>query len=101
MTENRTAEWHLDRRVTVALIVALILNAVATALLVPGLDSRVGENEKDIARNTRFIEQDRRELSGVASSLASMNATLAALVSEVSRLANRLDNHNSPNEPRR
>jgi septal ring factor EnvC (AmiA/AmiB activator) len=97
VTGDRTAEWHLDRRVTVALIVALILNAVATALLVPGLDSRVGENEKDIARNTRFIEQDRRELSGVASSLASMNATLAALVVEVGRLADRLDSHPGAN----
>ncbi len=101
MSGGSASEWHLDRRVILALIVALMLNAGATALLVPGLDSRVGENEKDIARNSRFIEQDQRELSGVASSLASMNATLAALVSEVSRLANRLDNQKGARELRR
>jgi hypothetical protein len=93
MTKDRTADWHLDRRVTVALIVALILNAGATVLLVPGLASRVTEAEKDIARNARLIERDQRDMTGMVSSLASVNATLAALVNEVGRLADRLENH--------
>lgn len=42
-------DWHLDRRVPIALIVSLILQTVILGMWVGGIQERVARNERDIA----------------------------------------------------
>lgn len=47
MTDEQRREWHLDRKVTVGLIIALIMHAATSIWWASDLTSRVKQMEQD------------------------------------------------------
>ena len=74
------------------LIAAFLLQFGSTVWWVANIDIEVKSHRTDITDNTRRIDELSRDANGVAVGLAGVRATLAALVVQVERLNNRLDN---------
>lgn len=89
---GETREWHLDRRVTVTLILALLLNAGSLAWWAATMDARLLSAENRIEMNARRIEDGRREMATVGRELAAIGANIETLVEQVKELNRRLNN---------
>lgn len=57
MILQNTGEWHLEKKVTISIIVALLMNAGASVWWASRLDATVSRHETQIADNTRGIER--------------------------------------------
>ena len=91
MVSKERTEWHLDRRVTLALIGTLLLQAMMTGWWAASMDGRVTVNEQRIATNTRHIEEGRREMGNVGRDLARIGANIETLVEQVRQMNQRLN----------
>ena len=74
------------------LISAFLLQFGSTVYWVASIDIEVKSSRTEIIKNTRRIDELSRDANGVAVGLAGVRATLSALVTQVERLNNRLDN---------
>ncbi len=84
MTEaNREKEWHLDRKVTLSLIAALLINAGATVWFAAQLDQRVTEIEE---KQSRFLVVPQRltrvetQVDGVREDLSRIEGKLDRII---------------------
>jgi hypothetical protein len=81
------ASWHLDRRVPIALIAAILVQTAAFGFWVGGLVARVGQVERWQAENAR-----------VDARLAVLEAQTGAIVRILERLETRMLAGRSPSD---
>ena len=91
MTTNETSEtgrnmggWHLDRRVPIALIVAIIMQTSAGIWWVANVEARIVSNERAITT----IQNDAKD---GPSRLARIEVQLESIRSTLLRVENRID----------
>lgn len=69
MTENKQ-EWHLDRKVTLGLIVALLANACGSVWWAAKLDTTVSHHEQKIVTMAASVNQLSTQQNSVNENLA-------------------------------
>lgn len=87
--EDRRAEWHLDRRVTIALIAALLAHGAGTVWWASRLTSTVETHSARLAEIDTERREQRRYTGQVDDRLARLEERLAQqtdLLREVRRL---------------
>lgn len=83
--EQKVKEWHLDRKVTLALIVALLANAGATVWWASRLEQRVTAIEGQQSRpfqNTERIVRVEAQLDNAVRSLARIEEKLDRVIED-------------------
>ena len=80
MTEEQRREWHLDRKVTVGLIVALVMHAGTSIWWASDLTSRVKQ-----------IEQDQREASDMPERITRVETQVEGNREYLKRIEDKLD----------
>lgn len=78
--QQREEEWHLDRKVTLSLIIALFLNAAATVWFAAQLEARVSTLE---LKDSRDIDTPQR--------IARVEARVDSLRDYLLRIEDKLD----------
>jgi uncharacterized coiled-coil protein SlyX len=73
MTELRR-EWHLDRKVTLGIIAALLANAASSIWWASSLDYTVQSHSVKIAAHDKEIEDMQNKASGLVERLARIEA---------------------------
>ena len=77
---ERVKEWHLDRKVTISLILALLVNAGATVWFAAQLDQRVAHLEDEQVRDAETPER-----------MARVETQVEALGESLSRIERKID----------
>ena len=80
MTDEQRREWHLDRKVTVGLILALVMHAGTSIWWASDLTSRV-----------KKMEQDQREASDVPERLTRVETQVDGVREDLQRIEGKLD----------
>ena len=80
MTEEMKREWHLDRRVTLGLIVALLVHAGTSIWWASDLTTRVKQ-----------IEQDQRGASQVPQRMTRVETQVDGVREDLQRIERKLD----------
>ena len=84
--EEKTDRWGFDKRIPVAVVVALILQFVGTITYVVNLDNRVAGIEKAIAVSSSKDGETSREARLVLERLVRLEEKLSALFDYVRRI---------------
>lgn len=84
MTEDERQEWHLDRKVSIAMIIGLLGNMAAGVWFASKMDSRVERNEAAILT---LVE----ERSRMWDRMDSQNTAVSALRADIAGISARLD----------
>lgn len=84
---NNNSQWHLDRRVPLALIIAILIQSGGFIWFFSKLDSRVAVLED----NYRLVAAVPIELERLNSAVDSLNNTLVAVNEELSYRRDRMD----------
>lgn len=79
------SSWHLDKRVNISIIAALVAYGVAAIWQQAKIDSRISAVEVEIVGFKRREEEGQRLDREVYSKLASIEATLKILVANMQR----------------
>lgn len=94
--------WHLDRRVPIALIIAIFVQTAGAGFYVARMDSRIEQNTRDIQELKVTQEQDqgnaeRRfkliedKLNSQGETLARMEERFIAAMNSLNRIETRLE----------
>lgn len=70
MDDKQIKEWHLDRKVTLGLIAALLLNACGSVWWAAKLDTTVSQHEQKISTMASALNQLSIQQSSVNENLA-------------------------------
>lgn len=70
MNDKEIKEWHLDRKVTLGLIAALLLNACGSVWWAAKLDTTVGQHDQKITTMTANLSQLSAQQNNVNENLA-------------------------------
>lgn len=76
-----SGSWHLDKRVNISIIVALLVQAAVGVWQVSKMDSRVASAEEKIADLRRNGEADRKSVNDLVSDVREIK-TIARMLSE-------------------
>jgi Tfp pilus assembly protein PilO len=88
MSDNH---WHLDKRVPIALIAGLLLQAAGFGWWAAAIDARVTSNARDITRVERQIEAIIAASQAQAVQLGRIEENLIGLRADISRLVRSME----------
>lgn len=99
---DRKTEWHLDRRVTVSLIFAILAQTFGIAWWAATIESRVTVVERGMAQIARNIDQsasfhmeqiskNRDNVAALTAAMAGVTARLDAIMDITREIRTRLD----------
>jgi len=74
MREEMKREWHLDRKVTIAMIVALAMNIAAPTFWIAKLEAKTDTNSRDIINHSQQLIAITSTQVGVGERLAKVEA---------------------------
>ena len=90
--------WHLDKRVPLALIFAILLQTVGIVWWAASIDARQTAQNDRIGRNTLRITRawdkmnaDGERVTNTAERVAKMEGTLEHIARQIDRVLNRMD----------
>lgn len=72
--------WHLDKRVPIALIAAIVVQTVAIVWWAASIDARVGTTERRVERIETTIERARENDSALIQRVTRMEERLEAML---------------------
>ncbi|MBL4692510.1 MAG: hypothetical protein JKY92_04195 [Magnetovibrio sp.] len=81
--------WHLDRRVPIAMIVALLIQFASGAWYMHGLTDGVDNNKSDIAEIKKLVDQTRTAENQISHRMIAVETQLKAN----NRILERLERH--------
>lgn len=90
MTEQREP-WHLDKRVPVALIVAIIVQTAAAIWFAANLDGRVAVLERDVDRERIVNDGQNSAIRLIETNAARRDEKLVTILGIVERMDRRLE----------
>lgn len=82
MEQKRYTEWHLDKRLPVAIVLALVTNTITFTWWASGLDHQVNQNKTDIAANKNKIEGVQK----ITEEVAKQGVILQGLLDQIKEL---------------
>jgi|GEM_PF-1002542 hypothetical protein len=84
-------DWHLEKKVTISLIVSILLQTCAIVWWGSKLDSRVGFLEEKVTMEHSRIDNQEKEFKDAASRLARVEERTAAMLDILRRIEVRID----------
>ena len=93
--------WHLDKKITLSLIFAIMVQTVVLFMWGARLDQRVSYVENTSANQTIVIEAMRRESGQTSTTLARIDERLAATADVVKEIKAKLDGATTRLTPRK
>lgn len=91
MDKELQNEWHLDRRVTLALIVAILLNASASVWWAASLNAEVLQQRKEIDQHSDLIRENNASYAKTGERLATIEAHLSYQTKMIERVEKKID----------
>lgn len=82
--------WHLDRKVPIALIAALLVQTIGVVWWASGLEHRVGEHQRRIAALEQYEVQSSGEMRRVSEILARLDERLTTQTQLLREIRERL-----------
>lgn len=87
--------WHLDKRVSIALILALVANTAMGAWTAAQIDARTKANFEMLARHENYIERLRDEQQLSLQQGAAITQQINGLSNEIRRVERGLEQNNA------
>ena len=87
----RRPDWHLDRRISVALIFAFVMQFGATVYWGASMAAQVATNEDNIATTTRHVEGLNAGQREIAEAQSGLSAQMGFLLGPYGQLDLRVD----------
>ena len=84
-------DWHLEKKVTISLILSILLQTSTIVWWGSKLDSRVGFLEEKVSVDRNKIENQEKEFKDAASRLARVEERTAAMLDILRRIELRID----------
>ena len=86
-----TTEWHLDKRVPITLLIAIIAQTFALGWFIKGIDSRVSAVEERTVQLELDAAQRRQASETNATGIAVINQNLAEIHRTLARIEKKMD----------
>jgi len=83
---NGERSWHLDKRIPVTLILAVLFQTLVLIWYLSGLDSRVNNNTHRITKNELDAKEDRRIVNANSVTVAVTNSSLNDIKASLIRI---------------
>lgn len=88
--QNEKVDWHLDRRVTLGLVAAVLINVCTSVWWAASLNSQVINQQKAIDTQGQQVNAIISSQAGVGERLAKMEAALTYQVKALDRIEEKL-----------
>lgn len=88
---NKPEAWHLDKRVPIALIAAVVGQTAVAGWAMSKFDSRLATLEEKLAREEASTKDSERESKDILSRMVRVEVQTGAILEGLRRLETRLD----------